>query len=191
MAKMYKDIVNGVSETVEIDNYPFYAENITSTNSFPRRELIRQKILGGTESVTRGKYLGREYSFDTEVYTEGNPRIFDDIFQEMVNKKCEVISPYMGGKFMAEVIIEYEDEESSPDHRRLNVAVKEIPDEKPNIPGESFTIPEDVILDENSIATGVETDSNVTVVKEESKKVNSKSKSEVIEELKNKIKARK
>ena len=197
MPDMYKDIVNDVSETVEIDGYPFYAENIRSTNTYNRRELNRQKLLGGTEHVSRGKYLGREYNFTTDVYTEGNPRVFDEIFQEMSNKPCEVISPYMGGKFMAEVVFEREDEEASPEHVRLDVTIKEIPEEQPNIPGESFTIPEDVLQKENAEATETETDSNVTEVKTENKNTTStistkgKSKTEIYNELKSKLKARK
>ena len=206
MADMYKDIVNGVSETVEIDGYPFYGENIRGNNPYNRRELNRQKLLGGTENVTRGKYISREYTFSTDVYTEGNPRVFDEIFMEMSNKPCEVISPYMGGKFKAEVIFDREDEEASPEHVRLEVTVKEIPEQQPNIPGESFTIPEDVLETENKKATDAEKESNVTETKTNDKieqlkakwgisvksgeKIQSKSKTQIVNELQSKLKKR-
>ena len=165
MPNMYKDIVEGINETVEIDGFPFYAEDIRGENSFNRRELVRQKLLGGTESVTRGKYLVREYSFTTDVYTEGNPTVFDEIFREMSNKPCEVISEYMGGKFMAEVTIERTAEEASPEHWRLDIEIKEIPEAQPNIPGESFTVPEDILQEDNSTVTETETESNITTIK--------------------------
>lgn len=198
MPDMYKDIVNGVSETVEIDGYPFFGENISGgNNSYNRRELNRQKLLGGTENVTRGKYMSREYRFSTDVYTEGNPRIFDEIFLDMSNKPCEVISPYMGGKFNAEIIIEREDEEASPEHMRLEITVKEIPEQQPNIPGESFTVPEDVLETDNKKATETEKESNVTQTKNNSpeEKVfesggNSAVKTELINQIKSKLKKR-
>ena len=202
---MYKDIVNGVSETVEIDGYPFYGENIRGNTSYNRRELNRQKLLGGTENVTRGKYMPKEYTFSTEVYTEGNPTIFDEIFKEMSNKECEVISPYMGGKFNAEIIIDREDEEASPEHMNLEITVKEIPGQQPNIPGESFTVPEDVLEAENKKATETEKESNVTETKvnEQQKQLESKfgvlgkngfnstkNKEQLIKEIQAKLKSR-
>lgn len=190
MPDMYKDVVNGVSETVEIDGYPFYGENIRGNTSYNHRKLNRQKLLGGTEHVARGEYMVREYQFETEVYTEGNPTVFDEIFHEMVNKECEVISPYMGGKFKAEVTIERNHEEASPEHMGLDVTVIEIPEEQPNIPGESFIIPEDVLQKENSTATDTVNESNVTET-ENKTNLSSKSKSEIVSELKNNLKARK
>jgi len=196
MPNMYKDIVNGVNETVEIDGYPFYAEGLTSTTSYNYRKVNRQKLLGGTEKVTRGEYMGREYSFNTEVYTEGNPRIFDEIFREMMNKECEVISEYMGGKFKAEITIEREDEEASPDHITLRVDIKEIPEEQPNIPGDLFVVPEDVLQKENAEATNTETESNVTEVVNTNKDnkvttpTSNKTKEEWVQEIKDKLKSR-
>lgn len=191
MPNMYKDIVGGINETVEIDGYPFYAENITSNNSYNRREVNRQPLLGGTEKATRGKYLVREYSFSTDVYTEGNPRVFDEIFRDMCNKQCEVISEYMGGKLKAEVDIEREDEEASPEHIRLNITIKEIAEQQPNIPGEQFIIPEDIIQKENATATNTENNSNITEITSSSKN-NAKitDNKTVVDDLKDKLKSR-
>lgn len=187
---MYKDIVEGVNETLEIDGFPFYAEDIRGDNSFNRRELVRQKLLGGTESVTRGKYLPREYSFTTTVYTEGNPKIFDDILLEMSNKQCEVISEYMGGKFMAEVIFERRAEECTPEHWVLDVTVNEIPEAQPNIPGESFVIPEDILQEDNAEVTETETESNITSIKETSNNTKELDSLNDLDEIKKYIKSR-
>lgn len=190
MPNMYKDIVPGINETVEIDGYPFYTDDIRGENSFTKRELVRQKLLGGTEHVSRGKYLAREYSFSTDVYTEGNPAIFDEIFLEMSNKQCEVISEYMGGKFMAEVDIERSAEEASPEHWHLDIEIKEIPEQQPNIPGESFVVPEDVLQKENAEATETETESTITNVKETTVNLNELDSLNNVDEIKNYIKAR-
>lgn len=147
---MYEDIKEGVEPTVEIMGYPFYAEEITGNESYNRRELNRQSILGGTEFVTRGKYIVRDFSFTTTIYVpDGHPEKYDDIFEEMVSRPCEVISPYMGGKFDAEVIIQKTAPEASPNHIELDIQVKEIPDATvSNIPGDSFTKPADRLVQE-------------------------------------------
>ena len=203
MVNMNKDIETGVSETVEIDGYPFYAENIRGNKSYNHRELNRQALLGGTEHVSRGKYVSREYRFDTDVYTEGDPRVFDEIFLEMCNKECEVISPYMGGKFNAEITIEREDEEASPEHMQLEVTVKEIPEIQPNIPGELFVVPEDVLETDNKKATDTEKESNVTKttnnkdtlqelsIKYHSGNLSDSEKAQIVNEIKAKLKKRK
>ena len=142
---MYEDIKEGIDATVEIDGYPFYAEEITGNESYNRRELNRQSLLGGTEFVTRGKYIARDFSFTTTIYfPTGHPEKYDDIFEEIVSKPCTVISPYMGGMFKAEVIIQKNAPESSPNHLELEIQVKEIPDPtRSNIPNDTFTKPSD------------------------------------------------
>ena len=141
--QMYSDASLTVSENISIMNIPFYAEEIRGEETFNRRELNRQKILGGTEHVTRGEYIPRKYSFTTLIYHPLNrPDVYDKIFKEMMSKPVEVISPYMGGKFKAEVIIQKNTEEASPNHFSIDVSVEEIPDTNSNIPGESkFVIP--------------------------------------------------
>lgn len=141
---MYKDINEGISETVEIMGYPFYAEDITSDESFNRREYRRQSLLNGTESVIKGKYISRKFSFSTDVYFKDNkPNEHDEIFKKMMSEPVEVISPYMGGKFTAEVVIQKQYETASPNHMKLNIDIHEIPSEKSNIPGETtITLPE-------------------------------------------------
>lgn len=149
MVGMYDDINEDVSENIEIDGYPFYAENITANEPYNRRDTNRESIMNGTEHVTRGKYIVRDYRFTTTVYVpEGRPDVHDDIFREMVSKPCEVISPYMGGKFMAEIIIGQDFEEASPNHIKLDVQVIEIPEKESLIPGDTFIIPEDKLSEE-------------------------------------------
>lgn len=146
---MYRDINETVNENVEIDGYPFYAENITATEAYNRRETNRTSILNGTEHVSRGKYVVRDYSFTTTVFVPDNrPDVHDDVFREMMSKPCEVISPYMGGKFMAEVIIQKDIEEASPNHIKLDIQVIEIPDTESLIPGDTFFVPEDILSEE-------------------------------------------
>lgn len=146
---MYDDLRPGVEESVEIDGYPFYATEITPTESYNRRETNRQSILGGTEHVTRGKYIPRSFSFTTYVHIpEGHPEVYDTIFQEMVSKPCEVISPYMGGKFNAEVIIQKTAEEASPEDIKLDIEVVEIPSMDSLIPNDKVVVPADKLESE-------------------------------------------
>lgn len=139
---MYDDLREGVSESIEIMGYPFYAEQINPTEAYNRREREFTPILGGTERVTKGKYIHKEFSFTTTIFfPTGNPNAYDDIFQEMMSKPVEVISKYMGGKFNAIVQITPTFPENSPNHMDLDVTVTEIPNTKSAIPGESFTVP--------------------------------------------------
>ena len=141
---MYDDVIEGVSENIEIMGYPFYAENIDSDEAFNRRELVRKNILNGTQSVKRGKYIPRKYTFSTVLYhPSGRPDAHDKILEEIMSKPVEVISPYMGGLFLAEVIFAKNIPDSSPNHLNLDVTVTEIPDKESRIPGEaSLVVPE-------------------------------------------------
>ena len=138
---MYDDIVSGVEATVEINGIPFYAQEITPQESFNRREILRHDIISGTQKVTKGKYIVRDFTFITYIHIpQDKPDTYDSIFKEMINNPCTVISPYMGGKFQAEVTIKKIAEESSPNDLKLEIHIIEIPD-KSNISGEKFTVP--------------------------------------------------
>lgn len=151
---MYDDIVEGVSESIKIMNQPFYAENIQATEGSNRRERNFNPILGGTEEVTKGRYVHREYTFNTTVYfPTGEPHAYDKLFDEMQSKPVEVISKYMGGKFQAAVVIQKSYPETSPNHMDLDVTVTEIPGRKSRIPGESFVVPETKIITTKSSKT--------------------------------------
>ena len=139
---MYDDIHTKVSETVMIMGMPFYAENITATEPYNRRERQFTSILGGTERTSQGKYIHREFNFTTTIFfPTDNPHEYDDIFREMLSKPVEVISKYMGGKFKAFVELSPSFPENSTNHMDLDVTVTEVPDVKSNIPGETFNVP--------------------------------------------------
>ena len=185
MVGMYDDINEDISENIEIDGYPFYAENISANEPYNRRETNRQPIIGGTEHVSRGKYVVRDYSFSTTIFVpDDRPDVHDNIFREMVSKQCEVISPSMGGKFMAEIKIEKDFEEASPNHIKYDFQVIEVPGTESLIPGDTFIIPEDVLQNEES-----ENKTSVSTVEKETTQ-KKKSKEDILNELREKLKSR-
>ena len=142
---MYDDIVTGVSENIEINGYPFYAENIDGEEPFNRREYEFDPILNGTLSAKRGKYIQRKFSFQTTLFhAHGRYDAHDKILKEINSKPVEVISPAMGGKFKAVVTFRKTIQEGSPYHTEYDVDVVEVPDKKSNIPGESTLVVPDV-----------------------------------------------
>lgn len=137
MVNMY-EITEGCN--IEIMGYPFYVDNVSPNESFRRREYNVNNLVGGTAIITKGTYVGLDFSVTAHVYVpEDRPDIHNEIFQEMMSKPVEVISPEIGGKFNAMVVIKTE-------HVKLNsleltISIKEIPDKESLIPGESFTVP--------------------------------------------------
>lgn len=175
MADMYKDMRKGVSESVVIMGYKFYAENITPREPYNRREYKFIPILGGTERVTPGKYIHREWSFVTTIYfPTGRPDTWDSIFKKMMSKPVEVISKYMGGTFKAVIQITPSFPENSPNHMDVEVTVTEVPDKKSRIPGETFTVPK---IKKIKTKTKVKTTKNSNDSKKKSSKNKSKNKS--------------
>ena len=134
---MYDDIHTGVSESITIMGIPFYAENITPSEPYNRREREFTSILGGTERVSQGKYIHREFSFTTTIFfPTGRPDAYDNTFRKMLSKPVEVVSPYMGGTFKALIQITPSFPENSPNHMDLDVTVTEVPGANSNIYGE-------------------------------------------------------
>ena len=112
---------------VEIDGFLFFAEEIKGDDSFAHREFKRTKIMSGGEFVTRGQYVPKSFSFTTTLDIDPNkPNMYDKIFQVMENKPCEIISPYMGDNFKAEVQITKTHPKASPHSLKLEIKVKEI-----------------------------------------------------------------
>ena len=140
---MYDDI-KGCN--IEIMGFPFYAEKVSVTEAFRRRELNYNAIVGGTQKVTKGQYVGLEYKVTTHVKIDPNrPDEHHSIFQEMMSKPVTVVSPELGGKFKANVVI-------VPEHAKLqtlelSITIKEIPGSKSKIPGESWTVPKTKKID--------------------------------------------
>lgn len=125
---------------LEIMGYSFFAEEVSPTEAFRRRELNFNSIVGGTKKVTKGEYVGLEFSVTTHVKIDPKkPNMHNKIFNEMMSKPVKVVSPDLGGSFNASVIIKPERE--SPRYLKLTITIKEIPGRESQIPGEKFTVP--------------------------------------------------
>jgi hypothetical protein len=125
---------------LEIMGYSFFAEEVSPTEAFRRRELNFNSIVGGTKKVTKGEYVGLEFSVTTHVKIDPKkPNMHNKIFNEMMSKPVKVVSPDLGGSFNASVIIKPERE--SPRYLKLKITIKEIPGRESQIPGEQFTVP--------------------------------------------------
>ena len=125
---------------LEIMGYSFFAEEVSPTEAFRRRELNYNSIVGGTKKVTKGEYVGLEFTVTTHVKVDPKtPNMHNKIFEEMMRKPVQVVSPDLGGSFNANVIIKPERE--SPKYLKLTINIKEIPDKESKIPGEKFTVP--------------------------------------------------
>lgn len=143
MSSMYK---SNEGYNIEVNGFPFFAESIDSDEFYNRRDLVVNNIMGGTQQVMRGPYIARSFSFVTHVLIDPlHPDIYNDIFREMMGKKCEVISPELGGMFYASVVIK--PLHKKPRSLELSVAITEIPDVESNIPGDLMEIPEDKLED--------------------------------------------
>lgn len=125
---------------LEIMGYSFFAEEVSPTEAFRRREMNFNSIIGGTKKVTKGEYVGLEFSVTTHVKIDPKtPNMHNKIFEEMMRKPVRVVSPDLGDSFNAVVIIKPERE--SPRYLKLTITIKEIPDKESRIPGEQFTVP--------------------------------------------------
>lgn len=125
---------------IEIMGYPFYAEDVSPGEAFRRREYNFNSVVGGTQIVTPGQYVGLDFSITTHIPIDPNrPDMHKQIFQEMMSKPVTVTSPEIGGSFNAIVVIK-------PVHEtfnslKLDISIKEVPDSKSHIPGEKFVVP--------------------------------------------------
>ena len=125
---------------LEIMGYSFFAEDVSPNEAFRRRELNFNSIVGGTKKVTKGEYVGLEFSVTTHVKIDPKtPDMHNKIFEEMMSKPVNVVSPDLGGSFNANVIIK--PERDSPSYLKLTISIKEIPGPQSLIPGEEFIVP--------------------------------------------------
>lgn len=138
---------------VEIDGFLFFPEEVKGDESYARREYTRTKIMSGGEFVTRGQYTPKEYSFTTTLDIDPNePYAYDKLFQIMENKPCEIVSPYMGDIFKAEVEITKTHPKASPGSLKLDIKVTEIVDPKTTVVGDTpIKYPSTNQLDDDAI----------------------------------------
>ena len=141
MKQIIKDKQKSISN-LEIEGVLFIVEDISYTNTLPKRNLNRMKIINGTEVTTRGEYVPLEFEITTTINVPVNrPDFYSDSFLELQSKICNVVSPLMGS-FKAELTINYE--QSTPESIKVRIHIVEVPGEYSNIPGEKiFKIPED------------------------------------------------
>lgn len=111
----------------EEQQFPFFAENITSNEAFSRRDLIRTKVMNGTEVVTQGDWIGRDFTFTTHIPIAEDRQIYDKYFQSMLHQPCTIMSPDMGDMFTAQVIIKKTPMENHPNTLVLEIQIIEIP----------------------------------------------------------------
>ena len=96
--------------------------------------------------------MGLDFNVTTHVWVDPDrPDEWNSIFQEMMSKPVEVISPELGGRFNAIVVIKPEHEKL--DALKLTISIKEVPDSQSLIPGEEFTIPASRIVEEKGEST--------------------------------------
>lgn len=138
---MNDHIIKGTEEQVTIMNYPFYTNNVESDAPHNYRERKFTPILGGTERVSQGEYIHREYSFTSIIsYPPGRPDAYDQIFRKMQSKPVKVKSKSMG-KDEFNALIKLRISDYAPNRLQVEVTVTEVPDVKSRIPGESFKVP--------------------------------------------------
>ena len=133
---------------IQINDQLFICETYSPSEAFRRRELNRISILNGTQITTKGQYVPIDVSFTTHIAIDPNrPDMYDHVFEEMMSKPAEILSPELGGKFNAQVLIKKEHDKYSM--LKLTVQVIEIPGAESLIPGENkFVIPEDKLESE-------------------------------------------
>lgn len=142
---MYDSDVDADNYNISLDGHQMIMEDLTPNESFNRRETIRHNIIGGTQTVMRGNYLPRDFTFTTHLLIDPDfPDVYDSIIKEWQSKPVEVISKYMGGKFNAEVIIKKSPSPSS-NYLAIEVQVIEIPGDTSLIPNDEFIIPADKV----------------------------------------------
>lgn len=167
---------------IEIMGFPFFAESISPNEAFRRREMNFNNIVGGTSKVVPGAYVGLDFTMTTHVRIDPTrPDEHNSIFQEMMSKPVEVISPEIGGRFNAIVVIK--PERKSLEWLELSISIKEVPDKTSLIPGEEFIIPKSKKVEvkkdtkKDSKKNTKDSKKNTKKDKNKNKKVGKKSKS--------------
>ena len=131
------------NSNITIGGYPFFIESVTPNEPFRRREYIFNNLVGGTQDVRKGAYVGLDFSITTHVrVTPNHPDIHNAIFKKLMSKPVKISSPELGGvgnDFNA--IVKIKPEHDSPNFLKLTIDIKEVPDRDSHIPGETFNVP--------------------------------------------------
>lgn len=150
------DYINNCGDNVgvEIDGFLFFPEEVSGNNTYSNREYTRTKIMSGGEFVTRGQYKPREFSFKTTLTLDPRePYAYDKVFEIMENKPCEVMSPFMGDTFKAEIEISKTHPRASPGALVLDITVNEIVEPKATLVGDTLIdYPSTTTLSDNAIS---------------------------------------
>ena len=82
MKQIIKDKQKSISN-LEIEGVLFIVEDISYTNTLPKRNLNRMKIINGTEVATKGEYVPLEFEITTTINVPVNrPDFYSDSFLE-------------------------------------------------------------------------------------------------------------
>lgn len=112
-----------------IDGFPFYVEGLQPVESFERRDIVRTKVMNGTEVATQGDWIPKEFNVQTSIEVAPNQHdIHDNTFKKMMSKPCEIICPEMGDIFKAQVIIKKSPVSGGPRTLNLDINIKQIAD---------------------------------------------------------------
>ena len=110
---MYRVNIDEVYD-IRINDQLFICESFSPSEAFRRRELNRTNILNGTQIVTKGVYIPIDVTFTTHVAIDPDrPDMYDKTFEEMMSQPAEIVSPELGGKFNAQVLIKKEHDKHS------------------------------------------------------------------------------
>ena len=116
----------GKNCNIEIDGFQFVAEEINLSESYPRRNLIRTNIMGGGQQTSKGEYVPRSFTFNTNInYPTNQPDAYDKLWEYMNNKDCKIVCQYTGD-MMAEVQIQKTYPKGMGNTVKLSITVTEI-----------------------------------------------------------------
>lgn len=116
------------NQDIEINGYPMYAETISGSEPFTRREWSEKTIMNGTTVVSKGQFIPRQYTFKTTLFvTPEKVDVHDKILRSMVIEPAEITCPAMGEPFQAMVSLKKEYEGATPNSVSVDFTIKEIP----------------------------------------------------------------
>lgn len=117
------------NQDIEINGYPMYAESISGSEPFTRREWSKKSIMNGTMVVSKGQFVPRQYSFKTTLFIMPDEvNVHDKILRDMMIEPAEIVCPAMGEPFKAMVSIKKDFDGSTPYSINLDFTIEEIPE---------------------------------------------------------------